>query len=731
MTDCKRSSEVVVVIAGEEKKNAASKGGVNAPGSCPSPETARLGSSPNKPAKISTAEGLSQRKFMSRKGSLHSKSKSRFGEQSLPIDPNMFDDISSSKLEDLRETSNSPLRNTSNRSSPRNKVTSKEETPKTPLMTLSSQGVGAEDEEICKKVSIGKELKYKRVKMKVSMEWVVFLCIMGCLVASLRIEKLERSRLWGLEIWKWCVLIMVTFCGLFITNWIMHFVVLLIELNFLLRRKVLYFVHALKKSVQVFIWLAIVLVTWVLLFTNCKVKRSVIAHKILDYVTWTIASLLIGTFLWLLKTLLLKILASSFHVNTFFDRIQESIFHQYVLRTISGPPLLGRMNTASQLSVRQKQKKGKEKQVIDINKLHEMKREKVSAWTMKMLVDVISNSGLSTISNALEESDDGEGEEKDKEITSEMEAHAAAIDIFKNIVQPNCNDIDQKALRRFMLQEEVDLVLPLIDVAEKGRIDKTALIAWVVKVYKERKALAHTLNDTKTAVKQLNKLVSGILIIVIVIVWLLLMEIATKVLVLLSSQLLVAVFMFKNTCKTIFEAIVFVFVMHPFDVGDRCVIDGNQMIVEEMNILTTVFLKFDNEKIYYPNSVLATKPISNFYRSPEMGDSLEFSIDFMTPVEKIGTLKETIKKYLVENAHHWQPNHNVVVKEIENVNKIKMALFFNHTMNFQDFAEKMRRRSELVIEMKRIFHVLEIKYNLLPQDVNLVKQETTPTGSNT
>ncbi|KAK2995975.1 hypothetical protein RJ640_001875, partial [Escallonia rubra] len=550
--DSKRSSEVVVVIAGGEKKNAASKAGVDAPGSCPSPEIARLVSSPNKPAKISTAVGLSQRKFMSRKGSLHSKSKSRFGEQSLPFDPNMFDDISLSKLEKLRETSNSPFRNTSIRSSSYNKVTSKEETPKTLLMTPSSQGVGAEDEEICKKVSIGKELKYKRVKMK----------------------------------------------------------------------------------------------------------------------------------------------------------------------TLSGPPLLGRINTASQLSVRQKQKKGKGKQVIDINKLHEMKRE-------SFCLDH-EDVGLSTISNALEESDDGEGEEKDKEITSEMEAHAAAIDIFRNIVQPNCNsDIDEKALRRFMPQEEVDLVLPLIDVAEKGRIEKTYLIAWVV--YKERKALAHTLNDTKTAVKQLNKLVSGILIIVIVMVWLLLMEIATtKVLVLLSSQLVVAAFMFKNTCNTIFKAIVFVFVMHPFDVGDCCVVDGTQMIVEEMNILTTVFLKFDNEKINYPNSVLATKPICNFYRSPEMGDSLEFSIDFMTPVEKIGTLKETIKKYLVENAHHWQPNHNVVVKEIENVNKIKMALFFNHTMNFQDFAEKMRRRSELVIEMKRIFHVLEIKYNLLPQDVNLVKSTVPP-----
>ena len=53
------------------------------------------------------------------------------------------------------------------------------------------------------------------------------------------------------------------------------------------------------------------------------------------------------------------------------------------------------------------------------------------------------------------------------------------------------------------------------------------------------------------------------------------------------------------------------------------------MLVEETNILTTVFLKLDNEKVYYPNSVLATKPISNYYRSPDMGDTVEFSIDFV------------------------------------------------------------------------------------------------------
>lgn len=70
------------------------------------------------------------------------------------------------------------------------------------------------------------------------------------------------------------------------------------------------------------------------------------------------------------------------------------------------------------------------------------------------------------------------------------------------------------------------------------------------------------------------------------------------------------------------------------------------MVVEEMNILTTVFLRYDNEKIFYPNSVLATKPISNFYRSPEMSDSVEFAVDVSTSVESIGALKAKLKVYV-------------------------------------------------------------------------------------
>jgi len=66
------------------------------------------------------------------------------------------------------------------------------------------------------------------------------------------------------------------------------------------------------------------------------------------------------------------------------------------------------------------------------------------------------------------------------------------------------------------------------------------------------------------------------------------------------------------------------------------------MVVEEMNILSTIFIGDANVKVWYPNSVLATKPIQNFYRSPEMGDNFDFVVDASTPAEKIALLKERI-----------------------------------------------------------------------------------------
>ncbi|KAG5232941.1 mechanosensitive ion channel protein [Salix suchowensis] len=262
--------------------------------------------------------------------------------------------------------------------------------------------------------------------------------------------------------------------------------------------------------------------------------------------------------------------------------------------------------------------------------------------------------------------------------------------------------IEEEDLLRFLKSVEVHTIFPLFEGAvETGKITKSSFRNWVVHAYVERKALAHSLNDTKTAVQQLHKLASAIVTVIIIVISLLVTGLATtKVLFVFTSQLLLVGFMFQNTCKTIFESIIFVFVMHPFDVGDRCVIDGVQ-------------------KIYYPNSVLLTKPISNFRRSPDMGDAIDITIDVSTPVDDFNALKKAIQVYIESKPKHWNPKHSLLVKEIENVNKMKLTLSVVHTMNHQNYGEKSSRRSELVFELKKIFDNLGIKYHLLPRQVHL------------
>ncbi|KAM0918254.1 hypothetical protein ACQ4PT_008857 [Festuca glaucescens] len=558
-----------------------------------------------------------------------------------------------------------------------------------------------------------------------SLEIAVLVLFLALLVVSLVVHPLKGRFVWGLEIWKWCVMVITVFSGHLVSHWLIAFIVFIIERNFLLRNKVLYFVFGLKRSVQACMWVGLVLLAWSLLFDR-ELGRTPKTARILNYVSRFLASMFIASIIWLIQTFIMKSIASTFHRKAFFDRIQESLFHQYVLQALSGPPLMdlpeniGRV-PSGRVSLRAKEEKGTP-EVIDVAKLRMMKQEKISAWTMTGLITAIRSSKLSTISQSIESFDEfDDTEQKDKEINSEWEAKVAANAIFKNVARPGYKHIEEVDLLRFFSKEEAALVLPMFEGAsETGKIKKKSLKTWVVKAYLDRKSLAHSLKDTKTAVSQLHNLMRVLVIILIIIITLLLMGLATtKVLVVISSQLLVVVFIFGNACKTVFEAIIFVFIMHPFDVGDRCVIDGIQMTVEEMNILTTVLLKNDNEKVYYPNSVLSTKPISNFYRSPNMYDTIDFAIDVSTSVASIGALKSGIKGYLESKPTHWQPIHTVYLKDILDVNKINMCLFAQHTMNFQNIRERNIRRSELVMELKKIFEELSIRYYLLPQKVEL------------
>ncbi|XP_021851548.2 mechanosensitive ion channel protein 10 isoform X2 [Spinacia oleracea] len=472
--------------------------------------------------------------------------------------------------------------------------------------------------------------KKRKIKWKRVGEWSLFLVILTCLILSLTVDTLRHYPVMGLVPWQWCLLAMVVFSGRLCSGWLVSFLVFLIERNFMLREKVLYFVYGLRKSIQSCIWLALVLLAWTCMF-NAKVHQN---NKVVKRVSQLLVAILVGAIIWLVKIVLVKTLASSFHVRTYFDRMKESVFHHYILDTLSGPamnellweehkPILGSKSLPTNWkdaknAIRSK-KYGSRK--LDMDKLKELSMETpASIWSLKRLMNYIRSSSLSTISKNVDEFGKAESE-----ITSEWQARTTAKRIFRNVAKCGAKYVEEEDLSRFLKRNEIHAIFPLFEGAlETGRITKSSFRNWV-------------------------------------------------------------------------------------------------MIVEEMNILTTVFLRYDMEKIYYPNSALLTKPISNFYRSPEMWDTIPFTIDASTPIETINALKKATQSYIDSKPNHWNSKHSFIVKDIEDLNKMKMGLSVQHTINHQNIGERNIRLTDLILDLKKNFESLGIKYHLLPQEVHLTQ----------
>ncbi|KAJ4963128.1 hypothetical protein NE237_023067 [Protea cynaroides] len=695
----------------------------------------------------------------------------------------------------VRCTSNAVFRPTSGLLRPRNKSRlldpkdeperkSSRHTAKSGMMKSAKSGMTVEEEEDDPFLEdIPEEFRKAQLSVLTIVEWVSLILIIAAFVASLTVPRLEKKLVWNLHLWKWEVLILVLICGRLVSGWAIRIAVFFIERNFILRKRVLYFVYGVKKAVQNCIWLALVLIVWYAMLDK-KVRHDKQAN-VLSYVTKILVCLLVGTMIWLVKTLLVKVLASSFHVSTYFDRIQDSLFNQYVIETLSGAPLVEIQQTQEEnerciAEIRQLQNAGatipadlreavcpsikggrvigsersersprvtksfklsgpmtkQQDEGITIDHLHKLNQKNISAWNMKRLMNIIRSGTLSTLDEQILDSSQYEGESK-TEIRSEFEAKVAAKKIFRNVAKPRAKYIFLEDLMRFMREDEAVKTMSLFEGAnDSKRINKFALKNWVVNAFRERRALALTLNDTKTAVNKLHNMLNIIVGIIIGIIWLLILGIATiHILVLLSSQVLLVVFIFGNTCKTTFEAIIFLFAIHPFDVGDRCEVNGVQVVVEEMNILSTVFLRYDNLKITYPNSVLATLPISNYYRSPDMGDAIDFCIHVSTPLEKIAIMKQRIIRYTEMKEDHWCPGAMVVLRDVEDMNRLKISVWLSHRMNFQDMGERYRcnvrdnRRYRRAFEsLMRMGMVLEkgfLRLRHLPRNSHVQGQMTT------
>ena len=231
-------------------------------------------------------------------------------------------------------------------------------------------------------------------------------------------------------------------------------------------------------------------------------------------------------------------------------------------------------------------------------------------------------------------------------------------------------------------RDEAEEAFDAIDADGNGDISLDEMIAAVVQFGRERHLIANSVHDVDQAIKVLDKLLQVIVFVLIVLVFVgFLNSSFTTTAATAGTALLSMSFVFASTAAEVLGSCIFLFVKHPYDVGDRVDISKQQLTVEHISLLFSVFRRVDNHKlVQIPNTVLNQNWIENISRSKAMRERVNMYISFDTSLDDINALKAEMEKFVTskENNRDFQSDIEVEIIGIAEMNKLELQVEIRH-----------------------------------------------------
>lgn len=179
-----------------------------------------------------------------------------------------------------------------------------------------------------------------------------------------------------------------------------------------------------------------------------------------------------------------------------------------------------------------------------------------------------------------------------------------------------------------------------------------------------------------------------------------------------GTTLLSLSFVFAVTTQEFLGSCIFLFVKHPYDVGDRVDIVGpssSSFIVDQISLLYTVFKRVDNMKmVQVPNIVLNGLWVENVSRSKAMKEQLEMFISFDTSLEDIELLRTEMEAFVrhPDNSRDFQNDIILECTGIGEMNKLVLKVEIKHKSNWHNETVRAARRSKfmcaLVLALRKV-----------------------------
>lgn len=254
-------------------------------------------------------------------------------------------------------------------------------------------------------------------------------------------------------------------------------------------------------------------------------------------------------------------------------------------------------------------------------------------------------------------------------------------------------------------KKEAKIAFSLFDQNHNGDVSPEEFTATFESIYKERVALGKSLRDSSQAITKLDSLFKVLAYIVLFFIILSIFQVNYKSFLAAAISLWVGMlFAVGPTVKTLLESVVFLFVTHPFDVGDRVDIDTDSYVVREFGIMTTTLRRVDGVEVYAPNALLSTKLIRNIRRSGHASEKLVVPVPISTPMEKIQKFQTILCDWLALNQRDYGPRTDVAIDKIVDKERMDLVFSVEYKSNNQDGAKQGLRRRVLLAYVRDAIH---------------------------
>ncbi|OBT81813.1 hypothetical protein VE02_09419 [Pseudogymnoascus sp. 03VT05] len=264
---------------------------------------------------------------------------------------------------------------------------------------------------------------------------------------------------------------------------------------------------------------------------------------------------------------------------------------------------------------------------------------------------------------------------------------------------------DEDLAPAFDNNEEADAAFGMFDKDMNGDISMEELEAVCVEIGRERKAITASLKDLDSVVGKLDDLFLFIVAVITILVFISLISTsAAGVLTSAGSAVLALSWLFSVTAQEVLQSIIFVFVKHPFDVGDRVTIYGNtgaaglgdDYFVKEIALLFTEFKKMEGHVVQAPNSYLNTLFILNQRRSGGLAEAVPVTMKFGTTIEQLEGLRVALMEFVATENREYQSNILTELRTVYEAYSISMNVVFFYKSNWQNELLRLQRRNKFI-----------------------------------